>query len=48
VAIRAKKINNLTLQITEKSGKTRNAGATTGTRVKEKNLPDGRTPGLNY
>ena len=36
--MKAKKINNLTLQITEKSGKIRNAGATKRTNVEEKKL----------
>jgi hypothetical protein len=36
--MKAKKINNLTLQITEKSGKIRNAGATKRTSIEEKKL----------
>jgi hypothetical protein len=37
--MQAKTINNLTLQITQKFGKIRNAGATKRTSVEEEKLP---------
>jgi hypothetical protein len=41
--MKGKKINNLTLQIREKSGKIRNASATKRTSVEEKEVADSRT-----